>query len=148
MSTTVKVLLGIAGFFVLCIGIVAWKGYSWWESTGKAYYTSIKTSGEDGKVFGRTADNAACIKSALDRFGADTAVVASLQATAYAQNCLELSKPSPGFCDGVPEPTENSAVTAWAKSQCAAVATASDRTCRFVMAPVPRFCHPREKGNG
>lgn len=147
MSTTMKILLGIAGFFVLCIGIVAWKGYTWWESTGKAYYASIKTSGEDGKVFGRTADNAACVKSALDRFGADTSVVGSLQATAYVQNCLPESKSTQGFCDGVPEGTDRAATSEWAKSKCATATVATDRSCLFVMAPVPRFCHPRDKNN-
>ena len=142
-----KILLGIAGFFVLCIGLVAWKGYTWWQANGKAYVVAIKASGEDGKTFGRTADNAACVKSALDRFATDTSTLGSLQATAYAQNCLPESKPTQGFCDGVPQSRDFSAAREWVKSKCATV-TALDDRCRIVMGTVPRFCHPRDKDNG
>jgi len=142
-----KILLGVAGFFVLCIGLVVWKGYSWWQANGKAYVAAVKTSGEDGRVFGRTSDNAGCVKSALDRFATDTSTLGSLQATAYVQNCLPESKPTPGFCDGVPQSTDFAAARDWSKSKCATVTAANDRSCRMVMGPVPRFCHPRDKNN-
>jgi hypothetical protein len=143
-----KILLGIAGFFVLCIGLVGWKAYSWWHANGKAYVTAIKTAGDDGRLFGRTADNDACVKSAMDRFAADTTTLGALQGTNYVQNCLPESKPTQGFCDGVPAPKDFAAVREWEKGKCATVSTATDRACRMAIAPVPRFCHPRDTGNG
>ena len=142
-----KILLGIAGFFVLCIGLVGWKGYSWWQAHGKAYVAAIKASAEDGKTFGRTSDNAACVKSALDRFSDDTTAVGPVLATGFTQNCLRESKPSPGFCDGVPQPSERRAVSDWVRTKCDAMATASSRTCLFALQAVPRYCHPTESSN-
>lgn len=142
-----KILLGIAGFFVLCIGILGWKGYSWWQANGKAYVAAVKMSTEDGKAFGRTSDNAGCVKSAFERFGSDTTTLGTLQAVTYTQHCLPESKPTAGFCDGVPQPRDFSAVREWARTKCDGMALADPRTCRTVMGPVPRFCHPEERSN-
>lgn len=140
-----KVLLGIASVFVLCIGIIAWKGYSWWQKDGKAAIAAMQASASEGRTFAKTADNAACMKSALERFSEDSGLVSTIRATAFMQSCLPDSTPTPGFCDGVPEPRNFSAVREWVTAKCGTVTTADLRTCRVVMGPVPRFCHPRDK---
>jgi len=144
MSTTVKILLGIAAFFVLCGTIVAWKAYSWWQTDGKVFVDAMRTSQEEGRVFGKTTDNAGCVKSGFDRFGDDTSRIGVLRATAFMSMCLPESKPTPGFCDGVPEPTEFSAARDWNHKKCATV-QANERACRLIMGPVPGYCHPRDK---
>ena len=147
MSTTMKVLLTTGGFFVLCVGVVGFKAYSWWQTNGKTFVAAIRTSTEDGRTFGRTSDNAGCIKSALDRFGSDSTTLGTLQAVAYSQTCLKESKPSTGFCDGVPQPNERSAASEWARTKCDGMAMVNPRTCRVVMGPVPRYCHPANESS-
>lgn len=146
MSTTLKILLGIAGVFVLLIGMAAWKGYSWWKANGRVYMAAIQTAQRDGRSFGQTADNTACIKTAVDRFGSDTTALGMMSGTSFVQACLPASKPTPGFCDGVPGPRDFSAAHEWAEKQCSQMAVKDARGCQAVLGGVPHFCDPRTRG--
>ena len=145
MSTTLKILLGIAAVFVLLIGVAAWKGYSWWRANGRVYLAAIQASQRDGRSFGLTADNAACVKSALDRFGSDTTALGMMTGSSFVQACLPASKPTPGFCDGVPAPRDFSAMGEWSRKQCDEMSLKDARGCQAVVRGVPMFCHPRTR---
>ena len=140
-----KILLGIAGVFVLLIGAAVWKGYSWWQAHGKEYVAAIDAAQHDGKTLGRSADNAACVKGAIDRFGSDTTAIGLVSGVLFTQSCLPESKLTAGFCDGVPTPRDRTAAREWARKKCDDLAVASSRNCMAIVAAVPGFCHLSNK---
>jgi hypothetical protein len=61
----------------------------------------------------------------------------------FLRTCLESSKPTGGFCEGVPETTEFMKSAEWQAEQCHRVDLAKDSYCRQLFQPVQQFC---EKG--
>jgi hypothetical protein len=74
---------------------------------------------QEGIEFGKGADQRGCIKEGLKRgnkisifdFGAQD------ENESFVNACLETSRESSGFCDGVPSPLKNIVVD-WTKKQC------------------------------
>jgi hypothetical protein len=138
-----KVLLSIAAVFVVLVGAVVWKGYTWWQANGKQLVAGIQQGANDGAAFAMNADNAACLATGLERYGRDSTVAGMAQGAMFEQACLKKSKPTPGFCDNVPDPKDFTKSREWAIDKCATITSANVRACRGIAGVVPRFCHPR-----
>lgn len=122
MSQTVKVLLIIAGSFVLLIVAGAGAGYWWLKKHGNEYAQEAKAVYEEGTRVGLTTDERGCYGRAIaslktpegNSFGGAVRNAVGFSA------CLRASKPVADFCDGVPAQTEFVATAAWEAKACAA----------------------------
>jgi hypothetical protein len=57
---------------------------------------------EQGVAFGRQTDEAGCLAEAIARYKANPGLGGSLATGMFEQGCFRVSRPTPGFCDGVP----------------------------------------------
>ncbi len=104
MSRSVKTILIIAGILAflaaVCGGGFAFVGYYFVDHEGV-----IKSSNE-GREFGRTTDNLGCQTKVVPMIKQlkDTDINEGLKVQYYFDSCLETSRPTPNFCDGVANP--------------------------------------------
>jgi hypothetical protein len=139
MSTGGKVALGIVvGFLVLlivgggaCFYIVS--------RFGKEFAEDAKRRQEEGQSFGQNADNAACLKEALDRNRKDGSFTSLISVNVFLATCLKESKPTPGFCDGVPSLQDKEATAGWASRKCAETQQ-SGKGCEALYTVVQSYC--------
>ncbi len=70
-----------------------------------------------------------------------------IKVNVFMRACLESSKPTPGFCDGVPGRTEFMKSIAWQQQQCAVHKLSVERQCGQLFQQVQQFCEQRgERG--
>jgi hypothetical protein len=117
MSLAAKVIVTMVGCLVLFvvgaigIGAVLWSrhGHDLLEAGGRQY--------EQGLAFGRQSDEAACLDAALTRYKGNRGMTGSLAAGVFVGACWQRSRPTPGFCDGVPKPLDLLRAARWQTEQ-------------------------------
>ena len=57
--------------------------------------------------------------------------------------CLDNSRPTPGFCDDVPGPTEFIKSAQWRIEQCRRVDLSKDNNCQNLFTPVQQYCQEK-----
>ncbi|MDX2043718.1 MAG: hypothetical protein SF097_21050 [Acidobacteriota bacterium] len=100
---------------------------------------------EDQKAaekLGETADEQACLQEALARTEGKNAIAGAATATVFLSTCLRKSRPSRGFCDGVPTGEDKDATRKWAESKCQSLGQ-GNITCGAVMGAVIGHCQQR-----
>jgi hypothetical protein len=104
MTKGVKIFLGIGcgllliGAAVVVLGII---GLNYLEKT---LDESTKQDEIEGRDFGRTVDQSACIAEGMRRSKSIGLIDLSrgVRLATFTDACLEASRPTPNFCDGVP----------------------------------------------
>lgn len=102
MSKNVKILLIIGGVLVflavVCVAGFGFIGYYFVDHAG------IEKSAKEGAEFGKTTDNLGCQTEALSMTKSlrDTQINEILKVEYFFDSCLEASRPTPNFCDGLP----------------------------------------------
>ena len=146
MGTVGKVILGIIAAVVLVVilavvGVVLWRQKGGGKEMAKAAIESAEKSEKDGREFGRNADNEKCVAEALQRDRRDSSMGAAIGTTIFFQGCLKTSKESPGFCTGVPKPTQIIDGPKWAREECRKRGAANDQFCPELMKKVEEHCY-------
>ena len=104
MTKGAKIFLGIGcgllliGAVVVVVGII---GLNYLEKT---LGESTRAQETEGRGYGATRDQQACMTEGMKR-SASVGLVdfsGALGLTAFVDACLEASRPTPNFCDGVP----------------------------------------------
>jgi hypothetical protein len=150
VPTYLKVILIICSVLVLAVGGAAWAGYHWYQAHGREFVASVQKARADGDVFAATADNETCVKTGVERYGqalpdsasASTTLSAMAQGGIFLSSCLKRSKPTPGFCAGVPPRMSITLSKEWSHKRCAVMASDTP-TCSGMMQQVQNFCRPR-----
>lgn len=111
------------------------------------YYVSqlgdqVKEDQKAAEKLGETADEAACLQEALARVEGKNAIAGAASATVFLSTCLRKSRPSRGFCDGVPSSEDRDATRKWAEAKCQALGQ-STLTCGAIMGAVIGHCQQR-----
>jgi hypothetical protein len=105
---------------------------------------------EAGARFGKGKDNAACLQEALPQFKQDGSTRGALTARTFLESCLEVSRPSQGFCDNVPREAEIVKMIAWIDNQCSQAGMAGNSNCQKLFTRVQEYCErnirPRNQG--
>src|SRR5262245_8946319 len=102
MSKTLTIVLSIIGGLFL-LGIIAVGGAFFWLYQNKERLVqSAEQLMEEGKKFGVNTNNQGCLNEALARHKRDNSMTGQFSTQGFLNVCLQVSKPSPGFCDGVP----------------------------------------------
>src|SRR5262245_45016823 len=95
---------------------------------------------EAGARFGKGKDNAACLQEALSQFKRDNSLGGALAARTFLESCLEVSRPTQGFCDNVPREAEIMKMIIWIGDQYSHAGLASDGNCQRFFGRVQEYC--------
>ena len=142
MSTGVKVILIIAALILLLVLAVAGFGFYWWTQYGQRMMEGAQTAQSDGREFGRSTDNAGCLNETLTRHRAHSGFSDAIANNLFLNGCLQASRPSAGFCDGVPRVEEVRATIEWHLERCRQ-ANLQDSYCNQIFQQVQQYCERR-----
>ena len=143
MPRWLKILLIVAIVVVVLILGVVGTGVVWWMKNKDALMARAKEVVAEGKEFGGRNDNQACVDEALSRYKKEPGLSSLMSNNFFLRACLDASKPTEGFCESVPGPTEIMKSADWQLEQCRRVDLGKDSYCRQLFQPVQQFC---EKG--
>lgn len=131
----------IAGVLIvlLVIGVIG-AGVYWWSNNKDALMAKAKALVEDGQDAGRQTDNQGCVDQAVARYKRDPGFTNGISSGIFMESCLRVSRPTAGFCDGVPRETEFIKSANWQQAECERVGLSSDQYCRQLFQGVERFC--------
>lgn len=115
-----KILLALTALMLAAL-VWAWLFGPAWLAGFNAEQQTLKTDfTEQGRAFGRQADQQACLDRTLTDFDSCSGYNCTLQHDYFLKACLEEASPSEGFCDGVPayreKPSEDDKT--WARHSC------------------------------
>ncbi len=130
-------LIGCGGFLLL--GILAVGGLMWWVSrNSERINAGAEAVAAEGERAGSGTDQAGCVEKALAYSGSGVSGI--LRVGPFAAACLRACRPTPGFCDGVPAPTEFRRLITWQREQCRG---STNPACQTVMQAKMQACWQR-----
>lgn len=139
MSTGIKVILIVAALVLLLVVSIAGFGVYWWTQHGQGMIERAQNARNEGQEFGRQTDNAGCLNEALTRHRARPNFSDAIANNLFLNGCLETSRRTPGFCDGVPRADEFQATINWQLQRCRE-ANLQDNYCGQIFQQVQRHC--------
>lgn len=141
MSTTVKTLLIVFG--ILAVLVVACIGGGALIAYFAVDHESIDKARNEGLEFGKTTDNAGCDVRMVPMIKEIklTEINRSVAAQSFFDACLETSKKTPGYCDGVANSfTDIFNDDKGKEVQCRKLGFVDSPTCRVVIDEKLDFC--------
>jgi hypothetical protein len=138
-----KVLIIIVVLGLLLVVGVIGAGVYWWSNNKDALIERGKAVVAEGQEAGHHTDNQGCVDQSVARYKAEPGFTNGISSSIFMQSCLHASRPTPGFCDGVPKETEFIKSGQWQVAQCERVGLASDQYCRQLFQTVERYCVQR-----
>jgi hypothetical protein len=140
MPGWLKALLALAIVAVLLVVGVVVGGVVWWSRNKDKLMGRAKEVMTEGREFGRTTDNQGCVDETLVRYKKEPGFTSVISLSIFSRACLDASRPTPGFCNDVPKPTEFIKSGQWRVEQCRRADLSSDSYCRQLFQPVQEFC--------
>jgi len=145
MPGWLKALLIVAIVVVLVVVGVVGAGVFWWMRNKDALLGRAKEIVTEAKDFGSHTDNQGCLNEGLSRYKKDPGFRSAISSSIFMKTCLEASKSTPGFCDGVPRRTEFMKSAEWRVEQCRHNDLQNDQYCQQLWQPVQDFCEERAR---
>jgi hypothetical protein len=139
MSNWIKVILIISVCFVLLIVGVIGLGAYWWSRHKDELIGSAKNARTEGAAFGRKTDAQGCLDEGVRRHKEHHGFSDSILNNLFLGGCFEATRPTSGFCDGVPRSTEMMESVRWRLKRCTD-AGLSDNYCGNLFAEVQKYC--------
>src|SRR5260370_28876337 len=90
---------------VIVVSVVAMGGY-WWTHHSRELAESTQKVYKEGEEAGRKTDEQGCVDAAVARYKENRGFTGSISTSLYLRSCLDASRPTPGFCEGVPRRIE------------------------------------------
>jgi hypothetical protein len=140
MPGWLKALLAVAIIVVLLVVGVVVGGVVWWSRNKDRLMGRAKEVMTEGREFGRNADNQGCVDESISRYKKEPGFSSAISTSIFSRACLDASRPTPGFCNDVPKPTEFVKSGQWRVEQCRKVDLSSDSYCQQMFQPVQEFC--------
>src|SRR5258706_14825587 len=106
MPGWLKALLAVAIIVVLLVVGVVVGGVVWWSRNKDRLMGRAKEVMTEGREFGRNADNQGCVDESISRYKKEPGFSSAISTSIFSRACLDASRPTPGFCNDVPKPTE------------------------------------------
>ncbi len=131
---------------LLVVGAIA-AGIFWWSRNKDALIARGKAVVTEGKDAGSKSDNQGCVDQSISRYKKAPGFARSIEASIFMQTCLQISRPTPRFCDEVPKQTEFIKTAEWRVAQCRRVDLSSDNYCQHLFTPVQQFCERQSLGS-
>ncbi len=135
-STTIFIIVAF-GLLATCFG----GGYYLWRTYAGPMVAETKIAMDEATAFAPTTDNSGCVTESGLRYKSENEVIGGMKSMMFLSVCLKGSKPTPGFCDGVPAPRDMAKTQPWQKEQCGKV-DATNMRCPMVLGAIQQHCHP------
>lgn len=121
---------------VLALAILGFIAASfWYRRNSGEIEAGGKLGARDGARFGLVRDEAACFDEGRRRAAGTTKITEGFAVGAFVRSCLEYSRETPGYCEGVPPITSIRRSATWQVEKCA-----NDANCRNVAQVVQSYC--------
>jgi hypothetical protein len=146
MTTAAKVIIIVGICVVLGVLAIVAAGVYWLSRHGGEVVSAVDTSVKQGAEFGRKTDNQGCVDEALSRYRQSQGFNGGVAAGIFLATCLDKSRPTPGFCDEVPRPTDFMKSAAWQIRKCKE-AGLPDPYCRQLYSQVEQYCERERMKN-
>ena len=117
MSLAAKIVLAIVVCFVLFAVAAVGLGVFLWQRHGSALIDAASRQYDQGQTFGRQSDESGCLDQAIQRYKDSRGATGSIGASVFARACWNASRPTAGFCDGVPKPLDVLHAARWQVEQ-------------------------------
>ena len=136
MTTKAKVIIA-AGVAALIL-VVAAAGVIIYVASDKEYARLYSAALAEGRELGKGTDQEGCVRQGMSRLeGVGEPGVRHLSANdVFVRECLDVSRPTPGFCEGVPVVPFRE----WVADQCERIGRA-DAVCLGVFDAKHTFCN-------
>ena len=128
------VMIGCGGLVVLVI-LLFIAASIWYRRNSDEIEAGGKVGARDGARFGLVRDEAACFDEGRRRAAGTMTIRESFAVGVFVRSCLEYSRETPGYCDGVPPITSIRRSANWQVEKCA-----NDANCRNVAQVVQAYC--------
>lgn len=148
MQSWVKVLLIIGGLLVLLVVGAVVAVYFAVSRYGPGLMEAGQRTYNEGAEYGRRTDNEGCLNEAAARHAHVNGFTDFVRNGIFMESCLEASRPTPGFCDGVPTETEFMKAITWQHQQCKRFGLRPEQQCNQLFQGVQRFCDKRGRREG
>ncbi|MDT5293474.1 MAG: hypothetical protein QOJ76_354 [Acidobacteriota bacterium] len=140
MPTWMKVMFIVGGLLVMMLVLAVVGGFYVARTYGPQFVETSKRSIEEGREFGQRTDNEGCVKEAVARRNRSDGFVEMVKSNLFLPACLEASRPTPGFCDDVPHPTDFMKGMGWQLKQCKHYGLTPEKQCAQLFQVVQQFC--------
>jgi hypothetical protein len=145
MPGWLKALLAVAIIVVFLVVVVVVGGVVWWSHNKDKLMGRAKEVVTEGREFGRNTDNQGCVDETLVRYKKEPGFSSAISASIFTRACLDASRPTAGFCNDVPTPTEFIKSGKWRVEQCRRADLSSDSYCQQLFQPVQEFCERKAR---
>jgi len=143
MPTWMKILLVAGLLLVLLLAGAAVAGYFVMRSYGPRILEATRRNMAEGAEYGRRTDNEGCLNEAVARHARVEGFTQIINNHVFLRGCLETSRPTHGFCDGVPRLTEFMKGIGWQAQQCQRYGLKAEQQCGQLFQQVQQFCDRR-----
>jgi hypothetical protein len=146
MPTWLKVLLIVGGLVVVLIIVTVVAAVVVVKRYGPQFVETVQQTGNEGEEYGRRTDNEGCLNEAVARHTRAEGFGDMIKNGLFLRACLESSRPTPGFCDGVPRQVEFLKGAQWQLQQCKRYGLAPEKQCGQLFQQVQQFCERPHAG--
>ncbi len=138
------VLLIIFGVFAL-IGLVVIGGIVWWVASNKdRIVADSKETVSQAQEYAATHDQNACVEEGLRKIEKCGGLMCEVNAQNFTLMCIQHAETTPGFCEGVPAPSEIMKTSSWVTDECRRRGKkGTDQRCTRMLQAVPQVCQHR-----
>jgi hypothetical protein len=146
MPGWLKALLIIAIVGVMLVVGVIGAGYFWWVRNRDTFRTRGRETAAAGREFGRNSDNSGCVDETFSRYKKEPpGFFNAIYDGNFMRACLEVSRPTPGFCDNVPNGKAFELMT-WRETECQRYNVPNDQKCGHLLMPEIMLCGEQKQG--
>lgn len=142
MSKTAKIIIALVVCFLLFVCAVVGFGLYWWSQHRGELLEAGRKHAEQGREFGKKADEQGCLDEAIVRYKGDRGFTGSISSRIFLRSCLEASRPTHGFCDQVPRQSEIIKSARWQLEQ-AEKAGINDQFGRQLFSQLQQHCESK-----
>jgi hypothetical protein len=135
-----KVVL-IVGGLLLVLLVVAVVGVVYVaQKYGPGLVAAGKQSMDEGRAYGRGTDEEGCVNEAVSRHKRADGLSAVINNNLFLRTCLDASRPTPHFCDAVPQRMEFMKGARWQLDECKRYGLTPERQCGQLFQQVQQYC--------
>jgi hypothetical protein len=97
----------------------------------------------EGRDYGGRTDNEGCLTESITRHKQSQGFGDLIKTNVFLSSCLDTSRATPGFCEGVPKRTEFINSAKWQVGQCSKYGLSTENQCGQLFAAVQKYCEER-----
>ena len=137
VTLIIVVVIGVLGIAGVVAGLLVARRY------GPELVQENKQAMEEGEEYGRRMDDVGCLNEGVARQARVTGFRDMLKNNFFTRACLEVARPTPDFCEGVPGRLEFMKGVGWQAQQCKRYGLGPETQCSQFFQQIQQFCEER-----